>query len=283
MPASDILNPKRGWDQNLGDSMNPSFGFSRKRPMTQLHKKPTGSTPWSRETQNTGHSFSLSWLGRTLAVALKLKWYYEQYEDGFFTFIDWDGSVGSQGRHYVGRFTSEVSPVETENNKWDIQNVTFEEMPTVGMQRPPSDWDHEAIRRYAFNDFGDQKLATYSSQAAGWTANARQIAGVPITTMDNPGAAANAGDWAQYEYRGYGFKLYLMSGPEFGQCAVWVDGAVANANVDCYDSQEIGPQRTLAQLDLPLDFHRVKVIVNGAHNAQATAGTISWHSLEVMR
>src|SRR6185437_2167324 len=163
MPASDILNPKRGWDQNLGDSMNPSFGFVRKRATTLLNKKATGSTPWSRETQNTGHSFALTWIGRTLAVAQELKWYYEQYEDGFFTFVDWDGTVGPQGRHYVGRFTSEVSPVETENNSWDVQNVMFEEMPTVAMIRYPSDWEHEAVRRYAFNDFGDQKLATFTS------------------------------------------------------------------------------------------------------------------------
>jgi len=54
MPATDILNAQLGWDQNLGDSMNPSYGFTRKRPTNLLKKKPAGSTPWSRETENTG-------------------------------------------------------------------------------------------------------------------------------------------------------------------------------------------------------------------------------------
>jgi hypothetical protein len=123
MPQTDILNPAPGWDPELGDSMNPSYGFTRKRASTQLHKKAVGGTPWTRETANTGHAFSLSWLGRTLAVAERLKWYQEQYEDGFFTIVDWDGGAGEQGRHYVGRFTSEVVPTETANNRWDVQNV----------------------------------------------------------------------------------------------------------------------------------------------------------------
>lgn len=283
MPASDILNPRRGWDQDLGDSMNPSFGFTRKRPSTLLKKKPSGGTEWSRETQNTGHVLVLSWLGRTQAVALKLKWYAEQYEDGLFTFIDWDGAVGPQGRQYVGNFTSEVNPVETENNRWDIQNVTFEEKSSVPMISYPSDWVNEAVRRYAFNDYGDQKLATFTSQELGWSPNNRTIQGVKVTTMDNPGAPGNAGDWACYEYRGYGFKLYLMGGPEFGQCTVNLDGVAVGGTIDCYAAADIGPKMVLCQQNVPLDFHRVQVNVAAAKNEAATAPTISWHSLEVMR
>ena len=284
MPATDILNPTMGWDQNLGDSMNPSFGFTRKRATTLLHKKPVGGTPWSRETQNTGHIFSLSWLGRSLAVALKLKWYYEQYENGFFTFIDWDGSFGLAGRHYVGRFTSEVTPVETANNRWDGQSFTFEEMPILGMVQFPSDWDHEAVTFYPFDDFGDQQLAPYSTGLVpGWSANARLIQGVPVTTLDNPGAGGNLNDWACYEYRGYGFKLFLMSGPEFGQCTVSLDGTAVGGTIDCYMAADSGPQMVLMQQNVPLDFHRVQVNVSAAKNALATAPTISWHSLQVMR
>jgi hypothetical protein len=309
MPATDILNAQLGWDQNLGDSMNPSYGFTRKRPTNLLKKKPAGSTPWSRETENTGHVFELSWIGRTLACAQKLKWYYEQYEDGFFTYIDWDGTFGEKGRHYVGNFVTEPNLVLTANNLWDVQNVLFEEVPTVGMVQYPWDWDREAIYRYAFNDFGDQKLATFSNASPGWAPNVRAMRGagnaVTVTTMDNPGAAAtagppaspgNAGDWACYEYRGYGFKLYLMAGPEFGQCGISVDGVpvsvadwvhrswmYATATFDCYAAADEGPQLIYSAPNMPLDFHRVQVSVLATKNASATAAAISWHSLVVMR
>jgi hypothetical protein len=280
MPATDILNPTKGWDQQLGDSMNPSFGFTRKRANTQLHKKPVGGIPWTRETQNTGHGFILSWLGRTLAVALKLKWYYEQYEDGCFTFIDWDGSFGLKGRHYVGRFTSEVTPVETENNRWDVQGVTFEEMPQTAMVQFPQDWDHEAITLMPFNDFGDQKLATLAAPTI--------IAG---TGPRIPGGAAPSyvglggvvGNWGCYEYRGYGFKLFLAKGPAYGQCSISLDGAVVDALVDCYAAADEGAQMVLCQPNVDLDIHRVQVTALGTKNGASTDTNIAWAWLQVMR
>ena len=283
MPSSDILNPTPGWDPVLGDSMNPSYGFTRRRANTQLHKKAVGGTPWTRETQNTGHTFQLSWLGRTFACVQRLKRYAEQYEDGFFTIVDWDGG----GRQYVGRFTSEVTLVEAANNKWDVQNVTFEEMPEVAMQTYPSDWTNDAIAFYITNDFGDQKLATSGAWTeTAYTADAgfappdymALAVGVNYTVFQNPGTAL---DWAQYEYRGYGFKLWLMQGPEWGECDVYVDGVLVQT-LDCYAAADNGPIMLLTQ-NLPLDIHRVKVICDGTKNASATGTNIGWYALQVMR
>jgi len=271
MPSSDILNPTAIWEADIQDSMCPSFGFTRKRTGTQLRKKAVGGTPWTRETANTGHSFTLSWIGRSWACVQRLKRYYEQYEDGFFTIVDWDGG----GRHYVGRFTTEVSPVETGNGMWDVQNVTFEEMPKVAMEKYPGDWDNDAITFYPLNDFGDQKLAT----SGAWAQSARKFEGKAATTMDNAGVA---GDWAQYEYRGYGFKLFLLQGTEFGQCQVYLDGTLVKT-VDCYAAADIGPQEVHKERNVCLDIHRVKVIALGTKNANATGPAISWHSLQVMR
>ena len=282
MPSSDILNPSEGWDPTLGDSMNPSYGFTRKRANTQLHKKAVGGTPWTRETQNTGHTFQLSWLGRTWACIQRLKWYYEQYEDGFFTIIDWDGG----GRHYVGRFTSEITPTETSNNKWDVQGVTFEEMPTVPMDQYPSDWDHDAVFFFVNNDFSDQKLATSGAwteatiAAPSLTVGGFARTNLPTIVMTNPGTTA--GDWAQYEYRGYGFRLYLMQGPEYGQADVYLDDVLIQT-VDCYAAADNGPQMLLLQQSVSLDIHRVKVIVDATKNASASAMNIGWYALEVMR
>ncbi|MHB2010020.1 MAG: hypothetical protein ACYCOX_18535 [Acidobacteriaceae bacterium] len=281
--SSDIINPTPGWDPVLGDSMNPSYGFTKRRASTLLNKKAVGGTPWTRETQNTGHTFSLSWIGRTYACMKRLQWYYEQYEDGFFTIVDWDGG----GRQYVGRFTSAPQISETANNKWDAQNVTFEEMPEVAMQVYPSVCTNDSVVFYISNDFGDQKLAT----SGAWTETAYTVAsgfapsgrmalalGTNYTVFLDPGTLA---DWAQCEYRGYGFQLWLMQGPEWGQCNVFVDGVLAQM-VDCYAAAEMGPMMVLAQ-NLPLDLHRVQVTCNAAKNASATGTQIGWYALQVMR
>lgn len=279
MPETDILNPMQGYDPNLGDSMNPSYGFTRKRPSTQLRKKAVGSTPWTRETQNTGRTFPLSWIGRTWACVQRIQRYYEQYEDGFFTIIDW----GAGGRHYVGRFTSEPNIVETANNSFDVQNLLFEEMPIVPMVQYPGDWDHDAVTFFACNDFGDQKVATLGA----WALTAHVIQGNTIKTMDDTGVA---NDWAQFEYRGYGFRLNLLQGPEYGQCQVYLDGNLvattdggAVTTVDCYAAVDIGPQVVCTQQNVSLDIHRVKVVALGTKNVAASGAAIGWYSLQVMR
>lgn len=282
MPETDILNPTAIWEDDIQDSMCPNYGFTRKRTGTLLHKKAVGGTPWSCETANTGHSFNFSWIGRSYACVQRLKWYYEQYEDGFFTIIDWDGG----GRHYVGHFTSEVIPTETGNGMWDVQNVTFEEIPIVPMVKYPSDWDHDAITFYPANDYGDQKLATSGT----WTATTETIDGIDRIVMVNEGTD---GGWAQYEYRGYGFRLFLMQGLDCGQAQILLDGTLLDT-VDCLDSiANSGPQMVYEKQDVSLDFHRVKVIAIGsglvsaakvkADTAVKMGTAIGWYALQVMR
>jgi hypothetical protein len=263
MPETDILNPTAGWDPDLGDSMNPNFGFTRKRPSARSTKKAAGGVPYTRELQNSGHQFTFSWLGRTWACVQRLKRYYEQYEDGFFTIVDHDGG----GRHYVGRFTTEVDPIETANGKWDVQNVTFEEIPRVPMVNYPNDWDHDAVTLYVKNDFTDQKLATEGT----WALTPRTIAGKPRITADNAGTV---GEWAQFEYRGYGFRLWMLKGTAYGSVDVYLDD-VFQAAADMHSGTDDGPQIALAITNVPLDIHRVKIVMTG--------DAASWAWLEVMR
>jgi hypothetical protein len=217
----------------------------------------------------------------------KLKWYSEQYEvgEGFFTLIDWDGG----GRHYVGCFTSAITPTPTANNKWDVQGVTFEEMPQQAMLEYPHDWAHDAVAFFVSNDFGDQKLATSGAWSQTVCASVAGSQGTeqvslgevdtPYTTMDNTGVAA---DWAQYEYRGYGCRLYLLRGPAFGKADLYIDGVMIQT-LDLYNATDIGPQIVYCKTEMPLDIHRVKVICDGTKNSAATGTAVSWYALEVMR
>lgn len=280
MAATDILNPTKGWDVTLGDSMNPSYGFTQQRASTRLSKKAIGGAPWTRETQNTGHTFTLSWLGRTWACVQRLRQFYEQFEDGFFTIVDWDGG----GRHYVGRFTSEPQFVESANNKYDVQNVTFEEMPTVAMAQYPTDWTKDAVLLFPWNDFGDQKLATSDNWASATLGSAPSniskptLNSLPLTYV----TTAGAGNWATYEYRGYGFRLYLLQGPAQGNANIYLDDVQVGGAV-CYLATNNGPVIFFTWPSVPLDLHRVKVVCLGTKDAASSGTNIGWYAIEVMR
>lgn len=295
MSEHDVLNPTVTWQADIQDSMTPDFGFSRKRSMTRSQQKAVGGVPYTRELANTGHTFQLSWFGRTWACVQRLKRWQEQHEDGYFTLIDWDGG----GRHYVGRFTSEIVPLERGNNMWDVQMVTFEEIATAPMLKYPTDWAGDGVMLYPFNDFGDQKLAANSSN---WSATARTFGKLPRTTLDNAGGTA--ADWACYEYRGYGFRLHMLCGPLQGAAEIYLDGTLIGT-ANCYAVAGLVPQIVCAVEAVPLDLHRVQVTVPAAGNAPAVSsplgamwrgpqpitpgaalpGTtaLSWFALEVMR
>jgi hypothetical protein len=286
MPASDVLNPVAGWDPADGDSINPSYNFVRTRPSTLLRKKPIGGHAWERETQNTGHVFELGWTGRTWAIIQRVKWYYEQYErGGFFTFKNWDAG----GREYVGKFISISQETETANSKWNISAV-FEEAPGAAMVNYPSDWNHESVLFLLNNDWSEQQLAVKDGGA--WTQTTvtvpaitlggrlRGAGGLPLSNvaMTNPGTA---GDWATYEYRGYGFKLWLATGPSFGKADVFLDEVLV-ATVDCYAAAP-AVAVVLTDANVPLDIHRVTVNCDGTKNGSSSATTITWWGLQVMR
>jgi hypothetical protein len=261
------------WEADIQDSMCPDYGFERKRPATQSSLKAVGGTPYTREIGNTGHVFTFSWLNRSWPCIRRLKQFYEQYEDGFFTVIDHDGG----GRHYVGRFTSSVSPVEVGNGQWSVENVTFEEMPIVPMLQYPNDFVNDAVWRYVLDDFGYQKVAASGT----WATTARQFGATQGTSLDSPGT--NAGDWAQYEYRGYGFQLWMLCGPAQGQANVLLDGTLLQS-VDCYAATgDAVPQMVLQKVNVPLNIHRVQVTVNAARNGSSAGNAISWWALKVMR
>ena len=301
--TSSTRRSRPTYDNDLGDSLTPNYGFTRKRTITKLSQKAAGGAPYTRDTQNTGHRFAFSWIDRNYACVQRVKQFSEQFEDGYFTIIDWDGGPQGEGRHFVGRFVTEVIPVETDFNKWSILNAEFEEVPTVPMVQYPGDWDNDAIWHYASNDFGQPKAATYLAANAGlWALTPRpgmlQGAGAasPGASLDTAGAL---GDWAQYEYHGYGFQLFMLAGPDGGRFTISLDGVelvnplpipsipggafVPNTTFDSYAVAPLNPALILTWPKAPLDFHRVMVTALAQKNAASTGTNVRWWALKVMR
>ncbi len=273
MPETVILNPTTVWDEEIQDCMMPDYGFTVDRPQTRAVVKPAGGRPYSRETANTGHTFQLSWLNRSFKCVQRLKRFFEQYEDGFFTIIDWDGG----GRHYVGRFTGNFPRVQLGNDRYQVQGLTFEEIPGVPMLEYPSDWDNDSVLLKPLNDFGDIQVGILGA----W---AQQIQTDPETGATNEWLLSNgtAGDMVAVEYRGYGCRLYMGLGPNAGTVEVFFDG-VSQGIIDLYQPVDEILQVVLELGQVSLDFHRVKVVTTGNNNVASGGATAKYGYLEVMR
>lgn len=149
MAETDILNPVQGWWDVLGDNPNPNYGWTRRTATNKQAAKPRfGSWP-TRETANAGHTYELLYTDRPWATVLRLKRFYEQFQYGFFTLIDYDAN----GRHHVGRFTSPPYSVETANGKYTVQGLVFEEIPRARMLVYPNDWDNSTHWIHTVDDF----------------------------------------------------------------------------------------------------------------------------------
>jgi hypothetical protein len=267
-----ILNPSADWDEYLEDSPTPDYGFQRDRNSTLAIAKAPGGSPYSREVANTGHTHSLSWIGLSNKCVRYIKQFYEQYEDDFFTIIDHDGG----GRHYVGRFTGNWSDVETANDKYNIQNLTFEEVPSAPMLIYPFNWDRDSIVLRPFDGWGRSKVWLSGI----WTTGS--LGSNPaVTVITNSGSDSSS--FATVEYRGYGFRLYLRKGPAQGRVQVSIDGVAHGGPIDLYDATERGLVMVLEVLALSLDFHRVKVAPTATKNGSSSGLGVSFGYLRVMR
>jgi hypothetical protein len=274
MSQFDILNP------TPTHPLNPDYGFQKKRPLTHLNAKANQGAPYFREITDTGHQFSLNWNDKLASHARKLKWYYEQYRDGFFTLIDHEGG----GRHYVGRFSQPVEPVPTSHNHWAVQQVLFDEVPLASMLVYPGDWQDDAIWRLLLTDFGDRMVAAVSGA---WTLTADASAKSGYHFAD---AGTVTTDSAAYCYVGYGFQFWAPTGPSGGQANVLLQTMNLNGSiptvvgtVDFY-SPVASPSSMLLQVqNLPLGSHIVSLMPLNAKDAASTGYTVWWDALKVMR
>jgi hypothetical protein len=267
MSQHDILNP------TPTHPLNPDYGFQKKRPLTHLNAKANQGSPYFREITDTGHQFSLNWSDKLASHARKLKWYYEQYRDGFFTLIDHEGG----GRHYVGRFSQPIEPSPTGNNRWSIQQALFDEVPLAPMLIYPNDWNNDAVWRLLLNDFGDRMVAAVSGA---WTLTALAAAKSGYI-FANAGTAAT--DLCSYVYAGYGFQLWAPTNATGGQAAVLLDG-VAVGSVNFYSAAaSAASQMLLQQQNVPLGIHVVSLQPLN-ETGVAGGGTNVWFdALKVMR
>lgn len=268
MAETDIINP------SPTHPLNFDYGFQRKRPVTHVSVKANQGAAYFRELTDVGHQFVLNWAERETKHARRLKHYYEQYRDGFFTLIDHEGG----GRHYVGRFTTPVEPIPISNNKWTVQYVAFEEVPGATMLKYPDRWDLEngdAIWRYLQSDFGQLQVAS----SGAWAVGASAVAKSGWWLVD-PGLTAN--DWAGMAYVGYGFEFWAPTGPNLGIATIYLD-LLNVATIDMYTPTVQESSKLLRIQDVPLGTHLVQIRPTHTKNASSSDYVVLFDALRVMR
>ncbi len=149
MAETDILNPSRGFDETLGFNANWSYGTPRQTAANTVFAKARLGSPFARDVANQGYAFELYFIDKPYAAVQRLVQFYQQFKNGYFTLIDWDGG----GRHHVGRFTTAPNPQQTQNGKYTVQRLIFEEVPTARMVQYPNDWDASSHFIYVVDDF----------------------------------------------------------------------------------------------------------------------------------
>ena len=107
MAETDILNPTRGYWDELGDNPNWNYGWVRKTSTNKQIAKPRLGRRYSREILNGGYSGNLLYVDRPYSTVLYLKKFFEQFQGGYFTLIDRDGGT------VITSATSPLSPTRS--------------------------------------------------------------------------------------------------------------------------------------------------------------------------
>jgi hypothetical protein len=274
MPQTDILNP------TPTHPLNPDYGFQKKRPLTHLNAKANQGSPYFREITDTGHQFSLSWNDKLADHARKLKWYYEQYRDGFFTLIDHEGG----GRHYVGRFSQPVEPSPTGHNRWSVQQVLFDEIPLAPMLVYPNDWNNDAVWRLLIDDFGNRTVAMIAGSWELTTAAAFFGSGVSKSGSILVALAPVTADQLSYVYAGYGFQFWAATSTGGGKANILLDGTAIGV-VDFYSAAGSGgnSQMLFQAQNVQLGIHTVTLQPTGTADSGSSGTSVWWDALKVMR
>jgi hypothetical protein len=297
MANTDILNPNIGYSTVLGFNPNWNYGGPRKPGANYSTVRPRFGRWQTRSVGDSGYSFDMVFVDRPIQQVWYVKRFYEQFQNGFFTIIDYD----NQSRQHVGRFTSYADDTHTANLKYTIR-VTFEESPGAPMLEYPSNFANEGCMIYTVDDWistqGVPNMRVATSGAT-WVLQQTPAAVLTGALATDPSsyevfeAVTNVNDLAQMEYQGWGFMMTLRLAPYLGLCNLYVDGVLMLGNIDLstgailapepginYSVDELGLQLTMAQL--PLGRHRVMLVACGTQNANATGNGLIFPALQVM-
>ncbi len=135
MSEQNILNP------SPSSSLNPDYTTPIKITDPQIISRfqARSGKPFFRRLAARGELFELVWTKRMFSDYQALRQWWKQYENDFFTFVDWD-----MNRYYTGMFADQPTAERAGNNQVTV-TAQFVVVPTLPQYIYPSDWTHDAV------------------------------------------------------------------------------------------------------------------------------------------
>ncbi len=270
MSEANILNP------SASDQLNPDYGYSEGLPELRSVFQAQSGNLYTRRNISRGRSFELGWLGRPQANIDALRQWERQYENDFFTYVDW-----ARSRYYSGRFDSPLIYSQEGNDKWTVRG-RFVELPGRPMNTYPSNWSRDAIYCDERDGFGNDLF----KQTGTWTyaADANAHGGAHLTN-----ANTNASDKAELIYFGYGARIFAKKANNLG-ILNWRVKRVRDGTdvygptaVDLYSAGTVAAAALDAVTNLGLDLYRVSIEATNTKNGSSAAKTIIADAIQVMQ
>ncbi len=271
MSEANILNP------SADSLLNPRYGYVGTKPELLDMTEADSGKVIARNARVRGRIFDLTWERVPLATMHSILQWEEQYQLGFFTFVEWERT-----RYYSGHFAAPLSYVPEGNEAWTIRGQ-FKELPGKPMNTYPSNWSRDAIFLEERDDNGDDLI----KQTGTWTygsgdANSHGGARHTYPNADTTGKA----EWV---YAGYGCRIWGKKANDLGIFNARVtrvrDGTVmaGPTAVDQYNSSTLASAALFTSASQALDRYRVAIEATNTKNASSSAKTITADAIEVMR
>ena len=260
MSEANVLNPTSGSD------LNPDYALSGEPDDWTVSFRPRVGRVAVRTLGASPHKYQLSWGLRPQSVADQIRQWYYQYQHDFFTFIDYD-----RGRQFSGNFFGLPQISNAGHNKWSVAAV-FLEIAGVAMAEYPSNWGVDSY----FLEESEPDGNPLVKMDVGWTLvnDAKYHGGAAFETA-LPAVSA------QWQYDGYGFRLWAAKGPDAGQVQVLLDGALIST-VDLYSAATVNSAVVLTQQSVSFGRHTVELVTTGTKNSSSSGFVVNADAIEVM-
>ncbi|HWR37696.1 MAG TPA: hypothetical protein VN622_17675 [Clostridia bacterium] len=261
MSEQNILNP------TPSDPLNPDYGWNESPLGSFAEWQAASGEYFSRTIASRGLTRDVSWSNQLQSTADKLRQWWAQYRNGFFTLADYD-----RGRYYSVRFVGKLDFTPAGFDKVNIKGQVVE-LPNVPMYQYPTNWARDAVFIEERDDYGNDLVVLVGGWSWFPSAGDRHGTGLYQSNL--------ADRTAEWQYFGYGFRVWQIKHPSCGINEVSLDGVVLGTFDGYGAAANSSPLFTRA--NVALGIHRVKIRITGTKNAASTGFIAEADAIEVMQ
>ena len=212
-----------------------------------------------------GREFDLVWGSVLQSTADALRQWAAQYRDSYFSYYD-----VQRDRYYTGRFKGGMQVIDLAFNRCAVK-ATFQELPGLPMPVYPQNWARDAVLLPMMGAWG------YKVQLAGAWAYATDGS----TKSGQHLLSNSAGAKCTFQYFGYGFRAWMVTGYNYGNVTIFGDGNNLGT-VDLYSAAITYQVCALVVPSAVLGLHTIDFVVTGTKNGASSDFYVAIDCIEVM-